>query len=103
MSIAYGHVQALLALFLSLRNVHIHDKYNLGGAVSLIQTHYEYTAIATATGWRYLRVFDEQTTYHSIISLEDVITRFPHPITGVKTDNGSIFTNYYLGTNKRSD
>lgn len=65
--------------------------------------YYQYTAIDTATRWRYLRVFEEQTTYHSILFLEDVIARFPHPITGVKTDNGSIFTNYYVGTNKRSD
>lgn len=65
--------------------------------------YFQYTAIDTATRWRYLRIFEEQTTYHSILFLEDVIRRFPHTITGVKTDNGSIFTNYYLGTNKRSD
>lgn len=65
--------------------------------------YYQYTAIDTASRWRYLRVFEEQTTHHSILFLEDVIARFPYPITGVKTDNGSVFTNYYLGTNKRSD
>jgi transposase InsO family protein len=65
--------------------------------------YFQYTAIDTATRWRYLRIFEEQTTHHSILFLEDVIQRFPHTITGVKTDNGSIFTNYYLGTNKRSD
>jgi transposase InsO family protein len=65
--------------------------------------YYQYTAIDTATRWRYLRVFEEQTTFHSIEFLKDVMQRFPHIITGVKTDNGSIFTNYYLGTNKRSD
>lgn len=65
--------------------------------------YYQYTAIDTATRWRYLRIFEEQTTHHSIQFLEDVIERFPHTVMGVKTDNGSIFTNYYLGTNKRSD
>lgn len=65
--------------------------------------YYQYTAIDTASRWRYLRVFEEQTTFHSIVFLKDVRERFPHPITGVKTDNGSVFTNYYLGTNKRSD
>jgi transposase InsO family protein len=65
--------------------------------------YYQYTAIDTASRWRYLRVFEEQTTFHSIVFLKDVIQRFPYPITGVKTDNGSVFTNYYLGTNKRSD
>ena len=65
--------------------------------------YYQYTAIDTASRWRYLRIFEEQSTFHSIQFLEDVIYRFPYQITGVKTDNGSVFTNYYLGTNKRSD
>lgn len=37
------------------------------------------------------------------MKLVDVVNRFPHRITGVKTDNGSVFTNYYVGTHKRSD
>ena len=28
---------------------------------------------------------------------------FKYKIQAIKTDNGSVFTNYYLGTNKRSD
>lgn len=32
-----------------------------------------------------------------------VRTKFPYPIRAIKTDNHSTFTNYYLGTNKRSD
>lgn len=31
------------------------------------------------------------------------MSKFPHRIHAIKSDNGSIFTNYYLGTNKRSD
>lgn len=65
--------------------------------------YYQYTAIDTASRWRYLRIFEEQSTFHSMLFLEDVVDRFPYPVTGVKTDNGSVFTNYYLGTNKRSD
>ncbi|MDQ2933080.1 MAG: DDE-type integrase/transposase/recombinase [bacterium] len=65
--------------------------------------YFQYTAIDTASRWRYLAVYDEQTTYHSILFLEQVISLFPHKIHSIKTDNGSIFTNYYLGTNKRSD
>src|SRR3989344_5813666 len=65
--------------------------------------YYQYTAIDTASRWRYLAVYEEQSTYNSILFLEDVILRFPHRIYAVKTDNGSVFTNYYLGTNKRSD
>lgn len=65
--------------------------------------YYQYTAIDTASRWRYLKVYDNQTSYHSIRFLEEVMQKFPHKIQAVKTDNGSIFTNYYCGTNKRSD
>jgi transposase InsO family protein len=65
--------------------------------------YYQYTAIDTASRWRYLKIYDEQTNFNSIKFLEEVISRFPYKIQAVKTDNGSIFTNYYLGTNKRSD
>ena len=65
--------------------------------------YYQYTAIDTASRWRYLRVFDEQSSFNSIEFLKDCMNRFPYTIKAVKTDNGSVFTNYYLGTNKRSD
>lgn len=65
--------------------------------------YFQYTAIDCASRWRHLEVYDEQTTNHSVKFLREVITRFPYTIAAIKTDNGSIFTNYYLGTNKRSD
>ena len=65
--------------------------------------YYQYTVIDTATRWRHLEVFDEQTTHHSIRMMEIVKAKFPYPIQGLKTDNHSTFTNYYLGTNQRSD
>lgn len=65
--------------------------------------YFQYTAIDTASRWRHLAVYPEQTNERSIFFLKDVVERFPHPIKAIKTDNGSIFTNYYLGTNKRSD
>lgn len=65
--------------------------------------YYQYTAIDTASRWRYLKVYDEQSSFHSIQFLKEVMSLFPYKIQSVKTDNGSIFTNYYLGTNKRSD
>jgi transposase InsO family protein len=67
------------------------------------RAYLQYTAIDCASRWRYLRIFEEESTFHSLVFLEDVIRRFPYPITGVKTDNHSTFTNRYLGTNKRSD
>jgi transposase InsO family protein len=65
--------------------------------------YFQYTAIDTASRWRHLAVYDEQSTYNSIHFLKDVMTLFPYPVQAVKSDNGSIFTNYYTGTNKRSD
>lgn len=65
--------------------------------------YYQYTVIDTASRWRHLEVFDEQTTHHSIRMMEIVQAKFPYSIQGLKTDNHSTFTNYYLGTNKRSD
>lgn len=65
--------------------------------------YFQYTAVDTASRWRYLAIYDEETTFHAIQFLEDVIEYFKYPILAVKTDNHSTFTNYYLGTNKRSD
>lgn len=65
--------------------------------------YFQYTAIDTASRWRHLAVHDEQTTANSIRFLLEVMEMFPHRILAIKSDNGSIFTNYYNGTNKRSD
>lgn len=65
--------------------------------------YYQYTAIDTASRWRYLRVFEGQYNHHSVIFLEDVINRFEYKIHSVKTDNGSCFTNRYNGAYKREN
>ena len=65
--------------------------------------YYQYTAIDVASRWRYLRIYEDESTYNSIRFLTEVIKRFPYAITAIKTDNHSTFTNYYLGSNKRSD
>lgn len=65
--------------------------------------YYQYTAIDTASKWRYLDIYEEQSSYHSICFLKEIMKRFPHQIQAIKTDNHSTFTNYYIGANKRSD
>lgn len=65
--------------------------------------YFQYTAIDVASRWRHLEAYDEQTNNHSVEFLKEVMQRFPYRIRAIKTDNGSVFTNYYLGTNKRSD
>ena len=65
--------------------------------------YYQYTAIDTASRWRYLKIYDEQSSFNSICFLKEVMTKFKYKIQSIKTDNGSIFTNYYIGMTKRSD
>jgi transposase InsO family protein len=66
-------------------------------------TYYQYTVIDTASRWRHLEVFDEQTTHHAIRMMEIVSKKFPYTIQALKTDNHATFTNYYVGCTKRSD
>lgn len=65
--------------------------------------YFQYTAIDTASRWRYLNVYEEQTNFHSILFLKEVLEVFAYKIQAIKTDNGSIFTNYYTSMTKRSD
>ena len=65
--------------------------------------YFQYTAVDTASRWRHLRIFDEQSSFHSVEFLKDVLNRFEYKISAIKTDNHSTFTNYYVGSNKRSD
>jgi transposase InsO family protein len=65
--------------------------------------YYQYTAIDSASRWRYLKIYDQQTNHHSVDFLKETMEKFPHKIKAIKTDNGSIFTNYYTSLNKRSD
>lgn len=65
--------------------------------------YYQYTAIDTASRWRYLKIYAEQNSLNSVLFLQEVIQKFKYKITAIKTDNGAIFTNYYTGGNKRSD
>ncbi len=65
--------------------------------------YFQYTAIDTASRWRYMKVYDEQNGWNSRLFLKEVIIRFPHRIQAVKTDNGFIFTNRYTGSYKRLD
>ena len=67
------------------------------------KAYFQYTAIDCASRWRYLRIFEEESTFHSVTFLADVIERFPYPILAIKTDNHSTFTNRYVGTRNRSD
>lgn len=65
--------------------------------------YFQYTAIDTASRWRHLAVYDEQTNSHSILFLREVMGIFQYKLQAIKTDNGAIFTNHYTSMTKRSD
>ncbi|MBI2670074.1 MAG: transposase [Candidatus Yanofskybacteria bacterium] len=81
--------------------VEIDVKY-VPGAVAGRQ-YFQYTAADKASRWRHLEIYDEQVNHHSVLFLSEIIRRAPFHILAIKTDNHSTFTNYYTGTNKRSD
>jgi transposase InsO family protein len=65
--------------------------------------YYQFTAIDSATRWRYLKIYDEMSNYHAIDFLRELITLAPFKIQAIKTDNGCYFTNRYTGYLKSSD
>ncbi|MEK7201644.1 MAG: integrase core domain-containing protein, partial [Patescibacteria group bacterium] len=81
--------------------VEIDVKY-VPGEIAGMQ-YFQYTAADKASRWRHLAIYDEQANHHSILFLREIIQRAPFTILAIKTDNHSTFTNYYTGTNKRSD
>ena len=81
--------------------VEIDVKYVPGNVEGM--QYFQYTAIDRASRWRHLEIYDEQINLHSVLFLEEVIGHAPFGIEAIKTDNHATFTNYYTGTNKRSD
>lgn len=67
--------------------------------------YYQFTAIDCASRWRLIRVYDQQTNITAIQFLHDLLWAFPYQyqIKAIKTDNGSIFTNRYIGYIKSTD
>ena len=64
---------------------------------------YQFTAKDKASCWRLLCGFDSQDNFHSLKFLDTLIKRTDFQIKNIKTDNGSIFTNRYLGYEKSTD
>lgn len=67
------------------------------------QQYFQYTAVDRSSRWRHLEIYDAQANHHSVLFLETIISKAPFTILAIKTDNHATFTNYYTGTNKRSD
>ena len=65
--------------------------------------YYQYTAIDCSSRWRYLKVYQSPDNFNSISFLKELIKIAPFRIRAIKTDNGSCFTNRYVGYLKSSD
>lgn len=61
---------------------------------------YQFTAIDCCTRWRFLKLYSEQHALNAAKFLDEVVKAAPFKVQGVKTDNGSIFTNRYSGAYK---
>ena len=58
---------------------------------------YQFTAIDCSSRWRYLNAYPFQSNDYAVQFLKELMSIAPFKIKSVKTDNGSIFTNRYLG------
>jgi transposase InsO family protein len=54
---------------------------------------YQFTAIDCATRWRFIRVYDSQSTYIAMRFLKELKHTFNYEVKAIKTDNAGIFTN----------
>ena len=65
--------------------------------------YYQYTAIDCASRWRYLEIFDCDGNSETLKFVNQVLETAPFRIKAIKTDNGSCFTNRYVGYKKSAD
>lgn len=65
--------------------------------------YYQFTAIDCASRWRYLKIYSDCSNFSSMKFLKEMIENAPFRIRAIKTDNGTNFTNRYVGYLKSSD
>lgn len=65
--------------------------------------YYQFTAIDCASRWRYLKIYEDYSNHSAIDFLKELIEIAPFRIRAVKTDNGTYFTNRYVGYLKSTD
>lgn len=65
--------------------------------------YYQYTAIDCATRWRYLEIYENGDNESTLKFLTKLINVVKFRIRAIKTDNGSCFTNRYVGYLKSAE
>ncbi len=96
--IKYKYIKAQLA---PGQLIEIDVKYVPGRVEN--KRYYQFTATDVAGRWRHLKIYEEQSNYHAVEFLREIIQRAPFQIKAIKTDNHAIFTNRYTGYLKSSD
>jgi len=61
------------------------------------QRYFQFTAIDAATRWRYLQVYEEESTFSALKFLKELIRVADFKIKSIKTDNASCSTNRHSG------
>ena len=64
---------------------------------------YQFTAVDACTRWTFPWTTNEQSNRTAVLFLKKLMEAAPFSVRGVKTDNASIFTNYYTGYKKSAD
>ena len=64
---------------------------------------YQFTAIDSVSRWRFLKIYEEMSTFNAMMFLKELIKISSFKIQSIKTDNGSCFTNRYNGGYWKSD
>lgn len=62
--------------------------------------YYQFTAIDCASRWRYLKIYEDYSNLSAITFLKELAAIAPFRMRAIKTDNGSYFTNRYVGYEK---
>jgi len=75
------------------QRVQIDIKYVPKDRVTGRKSYYQYTALDEYSRQRYIQVYEEKSTYTSVVFLEEVEKYFKYKIECVQTDNGMEFTN----------
>jgi transposase InsO family protein len=65
--------------------------------------YFQYTAIDSSSRWRHLKIYDNPGSNSSLDFVRELIRVAPFRIRAIKTDNGSCFTNRYVGYMKSKD
>lgn len=61
------------------------------------QRYFQFTAIDVATRWRYLQVYDDESTFSALRFARALMETADFKIKAIKTDNASCFTNRHSG------